>query len=140
MMGHGKRKVTSTKRQRPNPKLDYEPVDDDVGESSVAGGEDGQFNEDEEPDTEWNELTYDGEKYPWKFHQYTTARKVTQFDNVNDSMLPQFHTKVQLNVFFGHIMKCKVHNHHTIALNFLKDFPQVVGVIELFQLKESLNF
>jgi len=41
MMGHGKRKVTSTKRQRPNPKLDYEPVDDDVGESSVAGGEDG---------------------------------------------------------------------------------------------------
>ena len=68
MMGRGKRKVTSTKRQRPNPKLDYEPVDDDVGESSVAGGEDGQFNEDEEPDTEWNVLTYDGEKYPWKSH------------------------------------------------------------------------
>jgi len=51
-----------------------------------------------------------------------------------------FHTQVQLVVFFGHILHYTMHDHHIIGLDFLQIFPQIVRMIQIFEFQGIIEF
>jgi hypothetical protein len=138
----------SSKRGRGN---DDDPNDDDYmpnasdleAESSVRGaGDDSEMYEDNGSDED-EILDLNGLNFPsrnWTAEKYSNARSRNQYNLARDTNVLFFHTQVQQDAFFGHMVKKTMFKHQTIDLGYMGSQPVMTDLVGKFENMGLSNF
>ena len=131
----GRIKKLVTKRRRPASSNSDNDNDDDYVPSASEGASEHIPSMDTESgdDEEINISAYQGPRKQWKADEYVRARNTNQYALENDATLPQFHTQVQQDAFFGLLSSKTVFKHKFVDWDFIGQYPIMSGLIPIFQ-------
>lgn len=115
------KKIGTSKRQIKNDD-DYLPNASELeAESSVRGaGDDSEMYEDDGSDED-KILDINALNFPrrhWTAKAYSNARSENQYNLARDTNILFFHTQVQHDIFFDHMVKKTIFRHQTIDLGY----------------------
>jgi hypothetical protein len=133
----------SSKRSRGNDD-DYLPNASELkAESSIDGvGDDSAMDQDDGSDE--NEIldmnTLNLPCKNWTAEEYSHARSENQYELARDTNVFFFHTQVQQDFLFGHMVKKIVFKHQTIDLGYIGSQPVMSGLIDRFEHMGLTNF
>jgi len=65
----------------------------------------------------------------WNPTNYANARVAYQYDLVRDTANLFFHTRVQEDIFYGHMLKKKVFKHQWIDFYYMANQPLMIGLV-----------
>ena len=65
--------------------------------------------------------------------KYSFKRVVNQYGLPRDTNVQFFHTQLQVDVFYGHLVDTNLHKHQTIDWNYMQDETVMEGLILMFQ-------
>jgi hypothetical protein len=149
--GRGKKtakKGSTSKRARVDSDMSaddyiYDPADDSdsQNESSAA-----RFHVDdvEEEGTQFDEeidvSLYNVPQRKWTQHAYFTERSPYQYIGDRTASLPFFHSKVQEDTFFGHLLHKKFHQQQTLDFNYMLVQPSMCDLVATFHVLGLKNF
>jgi hypothetical protein len=85
-----------------------------------------------------NALNFPGRN--WTAEEYSNARSENQYNLARGKNVLFFHTKVQQNPFFGHMVKKIVFKHQTIDLGYIGSQPVMSDLIDRFENMGLTNF
>ncbi|TVU50132.1 hypothetical protein EJB05_01489 [Eragrostis curvula] len=133
-----KKKKTEQSESEPDDPNDesYEPSEHEFGQGSSAvhgGGHDDEMGDASDEDHEINVTLFCGQKKAWTSTSYIQARRVNAYTLENDSPSPHFHTKVQHDAFFGHLLNKNVYEHRWIDWEFIDKYATINCLINKFR-------
>ena len=116
--------------------MDYDPNLSEMAAASSVGGV-GDDSSEEDIEGEEDDITaLTGLSLPsrqWTAESYSNARSINQFHQQSDTNIFYFHTQVQQDAYFGHMVSTTVFNHQTIDLTYMRSQPVMTELVDRFE-------
>ena len=133
------KKASASKRQRrdddPNDE-DYAPNQSDLAAESSAAEDSDESMEGAHGSDDDEVIDVQSMNLPrrcWTAESYANARSVNQFHQDRDTHVLFFHTQVQQDVFFGHMLRKTVFRHQTTGLAYMSNQAVTTDLVARFE-------